>query len=110
MKLLFDQNLSPHLVERLADLYPGSTHVHRIGLAQALDEDVWSYSHRHGYTIVTKDSDFADLGVLLGFPPRVVWIRRSYCSTNEAEAMLRQHYEAIDALSKDPESGVLMLF
>jgi predicted nuclease of predicted toxin-antitoxin system len=27
MKLLFDQNLSPKLVNRLADLFPGSCHV-----------------------------------------------------------------------------------
>lgn len=27
MKLLFDQNLSPRLPRRLADLYPGSDHV-----------------------------------------------------------------------------------
>ncbi|MBI2472649.1 MAG: DUF5615 family PIN-like protein [Planctomycetes bacterium] len=28
MKLLFDQNLSPRLVERLTDIFPNSTHVY----------------------------------------------------------------------------------
>jgi predicted nuclease of predicted toxin-antitoxin system len=37
LKLLFDQNLSPGLVERLADLYPGSTHVYSMGLDRASD-------------------------------------------------------------------------
>ena len=32
MKLLFDQNLSPKLVNRLADLFPGSGHVQSVGL------------------------------------------------------------------------------
>ena len=32
MKLLFDQNLSPRLVTRLADLYPDSNHVYPLGL------------------------------------------------------------------------------
>jgi predicted nuclease of predicted toxin-antitoxin system len=38
MKLLFDQNLSPRLVERLSDLYPDSVHVQAVGLDRALDE------------------------------------------------------------------------
>jgi predicted nuclease of predicted toxin-antitoxin system len=33
MKLLFDQNLSPRLVNRLSDLYPDSNHVYLLGLA-----------------------------------------------------------------------------
>jgi len=32
VKLLFDQNLSPALVGRLGDLFPGSVHVWTIGL------------------------------------------------------------------------------
>ena len=32
MKLLFDQNLSPCLARRLADLYPDSAHVSEVGL------------------------------------------------------------------------------
>nr|WP_223257248.1 DUF5615 family PIN-like protein [Phormidesmis priestleyi] len=35
MKLLYDQNLSPCLVDRLADLYPNSKHVYEIGLDQS---------------------------------------------------------------------------
>ena len=41
MKLLFDQNLSPKLVTRLADLFPGSLHVQSAGLDQADDEKIW---------------------------------------------------------------------
>ncbi|MDJ0691005.1 MAG: DUF5615 family PIN-like protein [Xenococcaceae cyanobacterium MO_188.B32] len=32
IKLLFDQNLSPRLVNRLADLYPNSNHLHNLEL------------------------------------------------------------------------------
>lgn len=32
MKLLFDENLSPHLVEALSGEFPGSTHVRDVGL------------------------------------------------------------------------------
>lgn len=47
MKLLFDQNLSPKLVVRLADLYPGSLHVRDLGLADGDDELIWGIRSAH---------------------------------------------------------------
>jgi predicted nuclease of predicted toxin-antitoxin system len=58
VRLLFDQNLSHHLVERLRDLYPVSTDVRELGLASASDIDVWEYARINGFAIVSKDSDF----------------------------------------------------
>jgi predicted nuclease of predicted toxin-antitoxin system len=80
VKLLFDQNLSPKLVERLADLYPDSNHVYQLGIDLAPDKEMRDYAARDGFVIVTKDSDFSDLCILLGFPPKVIWIRRGNCS------------------------------
>jgi predicted nuclease of predicted toxin-antitoxin system len=37
MKLLFNHNLSPRLVNRLADLFPKSTHVYLLGMDRADD-------------------------------------------------------------------------
>lgn len=109
-RLLFDQNLSPQLIERLADLYPDSVHVSQVGLDTALDRAVWDYARQPDYLIVTKDADFSELSLLLGFPPRVIWIRRGNCSTREIELLLRENYEAIAALSDDPDTGILALF
>lgn len=75
MKLPFDQNLSPRLVNRLADLYPDSAHVDALGLGDVDDRVVWNHAKQHDFSIVTKDSDFSDLLILLEFPPRVIWIR-----------------------------------
>jgi len=58
MKLLFDHNLSPKLVDRLADLFPESTHLYTLGMDQAGDRDVWNYAQSNGFTIVTRDSDY----------------------------------------------------
>jgi predicted nuclease of predicted toxin-antitoxin system len=62
--LLFDQNLSPRLVHRVADLFPGSIHVQEVGLATALDRIVWDYARANDYIIVTKDADLGELGTL----------------------------------------------
>jgi predicted nuclease of predicted toxin-antitoxin system len=40
MQLLFDQNLSRHLADQLADLFPGSVHVSSMGLSSATDLEV----------------------------------------------------------------------
>ena len=40
MKLLFDQNLSFKLCAQLADLFPGSDQVRRLGLEQADDSAI----------------------------------------------------------------------
>jgi predicted nuclease of predicted toxin-antitoxin system len=110
MRLLFDQNLSPRLVARLADLFPDSAHVQTVRLDRALDRAVWDYARQHEYLLVTKDVDFSELGVLLGFPPKVIWIRRGNCSTSEIENVLRQNCEAIERMGLDPNSGILELF
>lgn len=72
MKLLFDQNLSPRLVTRLADLYPDSQHVSFVSLDQADDRLLWEYANQNNFTVVTRDSDFSELIVLRGFPPKLV--------------------------------------
>ncbi len=108
--LLFDQNLSPHLVDRLADLYPNSVHVSVIGLDTASDRTVWEYARQHDYIIVTKDADFSELGLLLGFPPKVIWIQRGNCSTRDIELLLRENYGVISALSDEPNISILALF
>jgi len=83
LKLLFDQNLSPVLIEELQDVFPGSAHTEALGLARADDSSIWEYARENGFTIVSKDADFPERGVLLGSPPKVVWIRRGNCSTAE---------------------------
>ena len=72
MKLLFDQNLSPRLVLKLADLFPDSNHVYAVDLDRAQDHEVYEYARREGFMLVTKDADFGELNVLRGFPPKVV--------------------------------------
>ena len=60
MKLLFDENLSPQLIDLLSDLYPGSAHVHQCGLGGRDDAAIWEYAKSNGFTIVSKDSDFEE--------------------------------------------------
>ncbi|MGI8687086.1 MAG: DUF5615 family PIN-like protein [Thermomicrobiales bacterium] len=109
MKLLFDQNLSPNLVRRLSDVFPHARHVSMVGLGSASDEAVWEYARMNAYAIVTKDADFSDLGLMRGFPPRIIWLRFGNCTTHEAEIALRAQHSAIMAMETDPTVGVLTI-
>lgn len=109
MKLLLDQNLSPRLATRLADLFPGSGHVHLAGIDRSPDEVVWNYARENGYLLVTKDADFSELSTLHGFPPKVIWLRLGNCATEEIETLLRLHYEAIQQLVESDDIGILSL-
>ena len=110
MKLLFDQNLSPRLIRRLDDLYPDSNHVYLIGLDTSPDPIIWQYARDNEYIIVTRDADFGDLNVVLGFPPKVIWIRRGNCTTDEIESILRINYEAVQSMAEDEEVGMITVF
>lgn len=109
-KLLFDQNLSPKLINRLTDLFPNSDHLDWLGLGAAEDVSVWEHAKQNDFVVVTKDADFADLSVFRGFPPKVIWIRRGNCSTNDIEELLREHKSEIEDLITDSTSGILTLF
>ncbi len=109
MRLLFDQNLSPRLLVILADLYGGSTHVRNEGLQIADDDTVWDYAARQGFAIVSKDADFHQRSFVLGHPPKVVWIQRGNCSTDEIAALLRQHHADLLAFEQDVTASFLAL-
>ena len=93
--LLFDQNISYKLVDRLKDLYPGSTHVRLENLDTANDYAVWEFAKQNGYTIVSQDGDFLDMGLLKGSPPKVIWLRCGNTSTSHIESLLRKNFESI---------------
>ena len=109
MKLLSDQNLSPKLVNRLADLFPGSSHVQSAGLDCASDDQVWEHVRLNGFAIVTKDEDYNNLSVLRGSPPKVIWLLLGNCTTAQVEAVFRARVADIEAFEKDSSVGTFGL-
>jgi predicted nuclease of predicted toxin-antitoxin system len=109
VKLLFDQNLSPSLVNRLADSYPGANHVSLVGLDRATDEEVWQFARDNSFTLVSKDADFSDLSLVRGSPPKVVWLRIGNCTTAQVESLLRTNKEAVEQMGNDPATSIVTL-
>jgi predicted nuclease of predicted toxin-antitoxin system len=108
MKLLFYENLSHRLAELLGDLFPNSTHVCNVGLKASDDQDVWKYAVDHDF-VVSKDVDMHDRSLVLGFPPKVVWIRLGNCSTREVENLIRREIETVNRFIADDFASFLAL-
>jgi predicted nuclease of predicted toxin-antitoxin system len=109
MKLLFDENLSPRLSQRLADIFPNSLHVRDVGMKATIDPIVWDYAKEHDFMIVSKDSDMHDLSLVLGNPPKVIWLRLGNCSTSQVEGLLRRDFNAIELFYRDANLSLIAL-
>jgi predicted nuclease of predicted toxin-antitoxin system len=109
VKLLLDENLSPRLIASISDLYPGSAHVEECGLVNTPDDQVWNYAAENAFAIVTKDSDFSELSVLRGSPPKVIWLRIGNCTTVRAGFLLRDAFPRIQAFLGENEENCLVL-
>ena len=108
MKLLFDQNLPRRLVRVFETDFPGSAHVRDLGLDTASDATVFAYAAEHGFSIVSKDNDFAQLSFLRGAPPKVLWLRVGNSSTAELEAFIQRNTRIIHEFESASESFLVL--
>jgi len=103
VRLLFDQNLSYRLVARPADLFPDSTGLYQLGLAEADDADVWAAARAGGYILVSRDADFGAARRFPGPPPKVIRIAFGTCSVDEVEQALRSLADTLVAFGSDQD-------
>lgn len=109
MKLYFDENLSPKLVDLLSTEYPGSSHPEFSQMRKARDSEIWDYANRNGFIIVSKDNDFRQRAFLEGAPPKVIWLSVGNAGTESVEELLRSHLTVIQQFANSPEDGLLVL-
>lgn len=105
--LLFDQNISFRIIKEILPLFPGSKQVREVGLEGKQDREVWGWAKTNGFTLVSFDSDFADLSLLFGFPPKVIWLRFGNSSTSKIAAVLTQKNKEIQIFLKNEVEGIL---
>lgn len=100
MKLLLDENLSPRLVPRLAELGVYAAHVAHLGRAGLSDPELFRYAFEHDMTVVTINaSDFLTLAADYDLHPGVIVLRVSGLTANEQW----EHLEpVIQLLASDP--------
>ncbi len=107
MKLLLDANLSRRIVPLLQVEYPGSSQVALLKLETATDREIWEYARTSDFVIVTRDSDFHELGTLYGAPPKVIWLKTGNQSkTFTLRSLLDHKEEIVAALLQDDKSCI----
>jgi predicted nuclease of predicted toxin-antitoxin system len=67
MTLLFDENISFRIVNKIIDIFPGSLHVTDLNTPIKKDIDIFHHAKAYNLTIVTQDEDFYDLQLINGF-------------------------------------------
>ena len=91
MKLLFDQNISYRISQLIEDIFPESKQVRNLKLENSTDRQIWDYAKEKDYCIVTFDSDFYDLSLFRGSPPKIIWLRMGNTSTKSLEKIIREN-------------------
>lgn len=108
MRLLFDQNLSRRLVDRVAIEFPASAHVIGLGLDASTDQEIWEYAGTHDFVIVSKDSDFRQFAFLFGPPPKAVWLRIGNASTPQVLDLLLRSQDQIRQFGASEDEALLL--
>jgi predicted nuclease of predicted toxin-antitoxin system len=107
MKLLFDEGLSPKLVELLGDLFPESESALRNGLARGGDLRILEYACSGGFILVSTDRDFERLVVgVTG--SKVVILRSCNYPTEVAAEVLRRNAIRIAELSSSNDRLIIL--
>lgn len=108
IKLLIDENISYRLVKKIADIFPDSQQVKRLGLLGKEDYLVWNYAKKHDFVILTQDDDYVEMSQLLGFPPKVIFMKTGNISTNKMEELLRLRFNDLELfISPDYQYGCI---
>jgi predicted nuclease of predicted toxin-antitoxin system len=109
MKLLLDQNLSRRIPGLIADLFPDSDHVANLGLDRVPDGEVWDFAAREGFAIVSKDSDFHQMSLVKGFPPKIVFLKIGNCPTDLIVSVIRKHEKDFKEFDSDRNASLLIV-
>jgi predicted nuclease of predicted toxin-antitoxin system len=109
MKLLLDQNLSRKIVSQIEEIYPDSRHITSVMAETTSDRDIWLYAQENDFVILTKDDDFEQRSILLGHPPKIIWIRLGNCRTVDVVNLLITSQKTVLAFGGDIEKSILPL-
>jgi len=107
MKLLFDQNISYRLLNRIQDVLPEAKQVRELGLENYSDKQIWEFAKENDYIIVSFDADFYDFSLVWGHPPKIIWIRTFNQTTKNIEELLRKYMNTMQEFLQDKELACL---
>ncbi len=103
MKILFDQNISFRVIDKISKNFPEAKQVRELNLENASDLEIWQFAQSNNYTIVTFDADFYDLANLKGHPPKIIWIRAGNTKTDNIAKLFNLKHKHIKDFIDNPD-------
>ena len=110
MKLLLDENLPRRIVSLLQSDYPGSSQIALLRLETATDREIWDYAKANDFVIVTRDSDFHELGTLYGAPPKLIWLKTGNQSRASTLRTLLEYKTEIHSVLNQGEKKCIEIY
>jgi predicted nuclease of predicted toxin-antitoxin system len=109
MKIIFDENLSYRIVNRIKSVYPEAIHVDQVGLPERPgDPLIWKWARENDYlVVVSQDSDFVDLLDRHGPPPKVIHLRFGNQRVATTAQFFLDHFKVISTFLEDEEHSLL---
>ena len=78
-------------------------------MQEASDTQIWEYAKQEKFTIISKDSDFHQRSFVFGHPPKVIWIDKGNCTTEEIFKILKKNEQEIKSFIDSPNSSFMVL-
>ena len=109
MRILLDQNLSPRLILKLADVIPALETVYDHDLVGASDPFIFDWARDAEFAaVISTDLDFVHLAERLGPPPKVIRIERCDFPAKVIEQLLRREALRIHDLLQSDRAVLLL--
>lgn len=108
MRFLLDQNLSPALVDRLAEAGHDAVHVRDLDMSRSPDEEVMSTATADERVLISADTDFGELLARSNAEsPSILLLRRQIGRrSHEIAALIIAN---LDAIADDLEAGAIVV-
>lgn len=72
----------------LETVFPRTQQVRKLGLENKTDLEIWQYAKKEGFVLVTFDSDFYDLSLANGHPPKIIWLKTGNMTSARIASLL----------------------
>ena len=77
---------------------------------KVVNKAIWNYAKANGFTILSQDADFYDIGFLKGYPPKIIWIRSGNSSTSHILHLLDSNHLSIRHFIENADIFCLEIF
>lgn len=80
-----------------------------LGLERATDREIWEYAAENDFVIISKDSDFRQMAIAYGPPPKSIWLNIGNSSSTIILELLSTNQNEIARFSEGREESFMML-